>query len=252
MRITDGQISFGAGDLVDHLACRYLTELNTQLAQGTLATPGDRDPMLDLLRQRGLAHELEYVSHLEESGRKITRIYGVGLSQEAVDKTLEAMSSGCEIIVQAALSEGVWGGRADVLHRVDVPSKLGDWSYEVIDTKLARETKCGAILQLSLYSDLAALHSGRAARVHVRGSPLDGIRAAVLSNGRLLGLLQAGQKLAGVRRRRERPRCELPRPETALRHLPLESEMRCPATKGRPSQPGRRNNEHSDGRAEGA
>ena len=34
------------------------------------------------------------------------------------------------------------------------PSNLGDWSYEVIDTKLARETKSGTILQLSLYSDL--------------------------------------------------------------------------------------------------
>ncbi|MCY4653368.1 MAG: nuclease, partial [Dehalococcoidia bacterium] len=160
MRITDGRISFGAGDLVDHLACRYLTELNTRMAEGVLAAPGDRDPMLDLLRQRGLVHEQEYVRHLEESGCKITRIDGVGLSQEGVDETLEAMRSGCEIIVQAALSEGAWGGRADVLRRVDVPSELGDWSYEVIDTKLARKTKCGAILQLSLYSDLVRAIQG--------------------------------------------------------------------------------------------
>ena len=32
MRITDGELRFGAGDLVNHLACRYLTELNTQMA----------------------------------------------------------------------------------------------------------------------------------------------------------------------------------------------------------------------------
>ncbi len=154
MRITDGRISFGAGDLVDHLACRYLTELNTQLAAGALAAPGDRDPMLDLLRQRGLAHEQDYVRYLEEAGCQVRRIDGVGLSREAVEATLEAMRSGCEIIVQAALTEGDWGGRADVLRRIDVPSELGEWSYEVIDTKLSRETKCGAILQLSLYSDL--------------------------------------------------------------------------------------------------
>ena len=161
MRITDGQVRFGAGDLVNHLACRYLTELNTQMAEGVLAAPGDRDPMLDLLQQRGLAHEEGYVQHLEESGCQITRIDGVGLSQTTVDATLEAMRSGSEVIVQAALTEGAWGGRADVLRRVDVPSDLGDWSYEVIDTKLARETKCGAILQLSLYSDLVRAIQGK-------------------------------------------------------------------------------------------
>jgi uncharacterized protein len=32
---------------------------------------------------------------------------------------------------------------------VETPSALGVWSYEVIDTKLARETKGGTILQLS-------------------------------------------------------------------------------------------------------
>ncbi len=44
---------------------------------------------------------------------------------------------------------------------MDVPSDLRDWSYEVIDTKLARETKCGAILQLSLYSDLVRAIQGK-------------------------------------------------------------------------------------------
>ena len=34
------------------------------------------------------------------------------------------------------------------------PSKLGSWSYEVYDCKLARETKAATILQLSLYSEL--------------------------------------------------------------------------------------------------
>ncbi len=104
MRVTNGQLRFGSDDLVNHLACRYLTELNTQMAEGLLATPGDRDPMLDLLRQRGLAHEQEYVRYLDASGYQITYVDGIGLSQTAVDATLGAMRSGSEIIVQAALS----------------------------------------------------------------------------------------------------------------------------------------------------
>ena len=31
---------------------------------------------------------------------------------------------------------------------------FGNWSYEVVDTKLARETRGGTILQLCLYSEL--------------------------------------------------------------------------------------------------
>ena len=34
------------------------------------------------------------------------------------------------------------------------PSALGEWSYEPVDTKLARETRAGSVLQLCLYADL--------------------------------------------------------------------------------------------------
>ena len=46
------------------------------------------------------------------------------------------------------------------LKRVERPSRWGAWSYEVIDTKLARETKGNTILQLSLYSALLGIAQG--------------------------------------------------------------------------------------------
>jgi uncharacterized protein len=59
-------------------------------------------------------------------------------------------------------------GYADVLIRVDTPSSLWPWSYEAQDTKLARETKGGAILQLCGYSELLAAMQGVApAHFHV-------------------------------------------------------------------------------------
>lgn len=45
------------------------------------------------------------------------------------------------IIVQAELRVGRWGGRADVLLRVDETSGLGAWSYEPLDTKLAPQSR---------------------------------------------------------------------------------------------------------------
>src|SRR2546425_1026042 len=52
-------------------------------------------------------------------------------------------------------------GRADILRRIETASDLGAWSYEVIDTKLARETKGGSVLQLCLYSELVATVQGK-------------------------------------------------------------------------------------------
>jgi uncharacterized protein len=57
---------------------------------------------------------------------------------------------------------GRWNGRADILRRVETPSRFGPWSYEVIDTKLSRETKGNTILQISLYSDLLSDMQGEA------------------------------------------------------------------------------------------
>jgi len=53
-----------------------------------------------------------------------------------------------------------WYGRADFLRRVERPSELGAFSYEVIETKLARSTKARAIIQLCFYSDLLARIQG--------------------------------------------------------------------------------------------
>ena len=154
MHSVDGQFQLSASDLVNHLVCRHLTDLNSEVASGARAAPSLWDPTLELLRERGLAHEQAYIDHLQDHGYVVTSIGGVGINGTTVASTVNAMRSGHEIIVQGALTDGRWSGRTDILRRVEVPSNLGDWSYEVIDTKLARETRSGTMLQLALYSDL--------------------------------------------------------------------------------------------------
>ena len=98
----------------------------------------------------------------------MTVIDGVGLDPNSVTATREAMSRGDAVIVQGALQSGRWNGRADVLRRVETPSRVGAWSYEVTDTKLARETKGNTVLQISLYSDLlSAMQGVEPASAHV-------------------------------------------------------------------------------------
>lgn len=154
-------LQLSASDLVGHLNCHHLTQLNLQVAHGVRGKPELWDPSLEILWERGAAHERAYVQHLRASGREIVEIEGVGITPAVAQKTLEAMRAGADVIVQAAFLDGAWSGRADVLLRVAANSDLGDWSYEVADTKLARETKGGTVLQLCLYSDLLAKAQGR-------------------------------------------------------------------------------------------
>jgi predicted RecB family nuclease len=158
MKERDGTVFVSATDLANHLSCRHLTTLDIRLAKGQIAEPSWDNPHLRAIQQRGLEHERAYVNHLRSRGFSI-----VDLSNEpeetAGEVTRGAMRGGAQAIVQASFASGDWRGRADVLLRVEQPEKpsgLGNWSYEAVDCKLARETKAETILQLCLYSELVA------------------------------------------------------------------------------------------------
>jgi predicted RecB family nuclease len=156
MRLTAGQIRLAATDLGNHLACRHLTTLDLQVAQGKRPEPDWAAPDLKVIQELGLRHERAYLTHLTEQGLTVENLGHIHHKEEErlLAETLELMDKGAQVIAQGALSDGQWFGRPDVLLRVATPSKRWAWSYEVQDTKLAKETKATTILQLSLYSDL--------------------------------------------------------------------------------------------------
>ena len=170
MRVREGTVTVSATDLANHLSCRHLTTLDLRLARGELSEPSWQDPHLRVLQQRGLQHEKAYVESLRSKGLAVVDL-SHAQAESASEATWAAMRDGAQVIVQAGLETGDWKGRADVLLRVEHPeprSRLGCWSYEVVDCKLALETKAETILQLCLYSDLVAHLQGlRPERFHV-------------------------------------------------------------------------------------
>ena len=160
MRAANGQIHVSATDLAKHLACRHLTSLDLRAARGEIKRIYRNDPGLAVLEERGFRHEAAYLSYLKDRGCDVLRDEN-GLDDDGrLQRTLYAMRSGAGAIAQADLKAGRWRGRADVLLKVDRPSNLGSWSYEIVDTKLARETRGGTVLQLCLYSELVARIQG--------------------------------------------------------------------------------------------
>lgn len=65
MQFRNGQIILSATDLIRHLGCAHLTQLDRDVIEGRRKKPVWSDPGLELLQQRGLAHESRYVDHLK-------------------------------------------------------------------------------------------------------------------------------------------------------------------------------------------
>jgi predicted RecB family nuclease len=158
MRISGTGIELSTSDLSQFLACGHLTALNLAVARGLRPPPSWKDPLLAVLQQRGLDHE-RYVDSLRADGLEATDLSS-HFADDAVDRSLKAMQKGVDVLIQPALRYDRWFGRPDVLRRHEMPSAFGEWSYQVIDTKLANETRGGTILQLALYSELLGIVQG--------------------------------------------------------------------------------------------
>jgi uncharacterized protein len=159
MKLYNNTLHLSASDLSSHIACTHLSQLKLKVAKGELTAPAYYAAELDALRQKGEEMERNFLDSLKAEGKRVVEI--ARDDREAGEKTLLAMREGVDVIYQARLKDGAWGGWADFLVKSGSPSPvLGSWSYEVVDTKLARETKSGAILQICLYSDILARHQG--------------------------------------------------------------------------------------------
>lgn len=164
MQADGSNLSLSPTDLSQFLSCNHLTALALKVERGDLEKPQRYSPVTEALREKGNAHEQAYLAHLKTRYALVAEL-GERPSKE---QTLAAMRSGADVIFQARLAHGQWGGYADFLIKVDKPSDLGDWSYEAQDTKLARETKAGTILQLCVYTELlAAMQGARPDHMHV-------------------------------------------------------------------------------------
>jgi predicted RecB family nuclease len=163
LRQYEDRILHSASDLVNFVECPHLTTIDFGLVSGRLESLVERrTDASELVAAKGDEYERDYVESLVAAGRQVVTIAPEGALDlaEACDHTAAAMRSGAEIIYQSALLSAPWFGYADFLERVDLPSTLGGWSYEVADTKLARRVKPYFLLQLCFYTDLVASMQG--------------------------------------------------------------------------------------------
>ena len=172
MQRLDGRLIHSASDLVSFLQCSRMAILNLDAALKRRDRPQRRDPVLELLSRRGGLLEEKELTAWRDAGRNVAVVECERNSTEAFEagaqKTIELMRSGVDVIAQGVLFDGQWIGFADALERVDKPSDLGPFSYEVVDMKLACRVRPGALVQTAQYSaQLAAIQGRIPDRLHV-------------------------------------------------------------------------------------
>ena len=172
MQFVDNEHVFSPSDLVSHLACEHLTQLNRLVSIRELAAPSDDRSEVQLIRDLGDKHEQHYLEELHAQGLTIVEIADAASSAELPQRhvdTVEAMRGGADVIFQATFFDGRWRGHADFLLRTsEAPSAEGVHRYEPYDTKLARTEKVSALVQLADYAHhLEAIQGSRPDRVHV-------------------------------------------------------------------------------------
>ena len=149
MRHLHGNITFSATDLMRFMGCAHATTLDLMYLRGEGPEPGEDTEDAALLQKQGDAHEAAHLDKLKSAGKDVLEMPRGDLVANA-QATLAALGQGADVVFQGALFSGGWGGWSDFLERVESPSALGSFSYEVTDTKLKRRTDPKHVLQLVL------------------------------------------------------------------------------------------------------
>lgn len=107
----------------------------------------------ELLFEAGLKHEEVLVERLKADGKTVVKLDGQQRDSDYT-ATEEAMRSGADYIWQASLRNDEMRGSADLLERIEQPSKLGPWSYIPIECKLSSHPKPIYLVQACAYCEL--------------------------------------------------------------------------------------------------
>jgi uncharacterized protein len=158
MHLSSSTLILSATDLSGFSECEHKTLLDLAVAQRKLERPGQNELERKMLELRGIEHEKRVLAHYETSSRKVVRVPQRPRSSEAdlieaAKATEAAMQAGADVVYQGVFFDGGWLGRPDFLLKVAGKSRFGEYGYEVVDAKLARDAKAAAVLQLCAYTE---------------------------------------------------------------------------------------------------
>ena len=153
----EGGFWYSPSDLTSFVGCTHSTWMDYQTLSNAASIPATEEKSFaDLIVQKGLEHEASYLDKLTSTFENTVRISRDTSFEKQLEATVGAMKSGVDVIYQGALSRSPWRGYPDFLIKSSDPSGFGTYSYQVFDTKLAKEPRPDHIIQICMYSDMLA------------------------------------------------------------------------------------------------
>lgn len=154
------QLIFSPSDLTLHMESPYASWMQRFALENPQITPEKNaaDAMMELLQDKGDEHEHHVLHDFEQQGLSVAHLES---ASDPITATIDAMQAGADVIFQAALEKVPFKGFADFLVKVPGESLLGDYHYEVWDTKLSKTVKPYFVVQLCCYAEMLEHIQGR-------------------------------------------------------------------------------------------
>lgn len=160
MKLHNDNLIFSPSDLILFLESPFASWMEhfSLISPEALDLKDQDDAMMLMLQDKGAEHESSVLEGLKQQGLTIANI---GLSSDKKAATIQAMKEGADVVFQACLSKGKFTGFADFLVKVAGSSQLGDYHYEIWDTKLSKSLQPYYTIQLCCYQEMIAAIQGR-------------------------------------------------------------------------------------------
>ncbi len=160
MKLHNDNLIFSPSDLILFLESPFASWMEhfSLISPEALDLKDQDDAMMLMLQDKGAEHESSVLEGLKQQGLTIANI---GLSSDKKAATIQAMKEGADVVFQACLSQDQFTGFADFLVKVPGSSQLGDYHYEIWDTKLSKSLQPYYTIQLCCYQEMIAAIQGR-------------------------------------------------------------------------------------------
>ena len=140
-------------DLNNFVSCKY--HIKSDLLKDELKLKKkEKSANLKLRIEHGNKHEQNYFELLKKENKKSITINPKQPDKEKFTETVNALKKGYDLIYKAFLIDEDFRGEVDFLLKINNKSKLGNYSYEVYDTKVTKSLKPKHVLQITGYSFL--------------------------------------------------------------------------------------------------
>lgn len=154
------------------LDCAHYVTMLDRAEAGQIERRQGVGSFAQLLMNKGLQHERDYLDALREQGASVADVPDRPRGERFetwAERFAPVLAEGHDVIYQMPFVHDGMRGISDFLIKTDRPSALGTFSYEPVDAKLARlEAKPGHVLQLCFYADALEEAQGvRPAKAHL-------------------------------------------------------------------------------------